>query len=129
MQSSRPFVFCLFKFYVCFTNFWLLFCLQSPEPSGIIDLRSFHVTEGNYTKRKHVFKLTSAPLPTTSSTSSSTTNITSPSSLPTNVTSNSAIIAGTELLIQADSQQDMKLWMDTLRKASCLENAHSVVSQ
>lgn len=111
--------------------------LQSPEPSGIIDLRSYHVTEGNYTKRKHVFKLTSVPLPTTSSSSStggsasasaSTTNITSPSSLPAHATTNSAIIAGTEILIQADSQQDMKLWMDTLRKASCLENAHSVVS-
>lgn len=108
---------------------------QSPEPSGIIDLRSYHVTEGNYTKRKHVFKLTSAPLPTTSSAStiggsasSSATNITSPSIVPAHTTSNSAIIAGTEILIQSDSQQDMKLWMDTLRKASCLENAHSVVS-
>lgn len=121
--QNRPFVLSMFAF---------LSFLQSPEPSGIIDLRSFHVTEGNYTKRKHVFKLTSAPLPTSSSSSSSTTNIThitSPSSLPSSATSNSSIVSGTELLIQADSQQDMKLWMDTLRKASCLESASSVVSE
>lgn len=85
------------------------------------------MTEGNYTKRKHVFKLTSAPLPITSTSSSSTTNVTSPSSLPQS-SSTSAIVAGTELLIQADSHQEMKLWMDTLRKASCMESASSVVS-
>uniref|UniRef100_A0A182MZI8 Rho-GAP domain-containing protein n=1 Tax=Anopheles dirus TaxID=7168 RepID=A0A182MZI8_9DIPT len=33
----------------------------SPEPcGGTIDLSNFHVTEGNYTKRKNVFKLTTA---------------------------------------------------------------------
>lgn len=83
------------------------------------------MTEGNYTKRKHVFKLTSAPISSTSS--SSSTNVTSPSSLPQS-SSTSTIVAGTELLIQADSHQDMKLWMDTLRKASCMESASSVVS-
>ncbi|XP_037026187.1 rho GTPase-activating protein 21 isoform X7 [Bradysia coprophila] len=82
---------------------------QSPEPSGIIDLRSFHVTEGNYTKRKHVFKLTSAPIPS------------SPLQSPS-----SAMVAGTELLIQADSHQDMKLWMESLRKASCADSSKSL---
>lgn len=62
------------------------------------------MTEGNYTKRKHVFKLTSDIA------SASTGNIASPSSLP---------VVGTEILIQTDSQQDMKLWMDTLKMASC----------
>lgn len=84
---------------------------QSPEPSGIIDLRSFHVTEGNYTKRKHVFKLTTVPIPS------------SPLQSPS-----STMVAGTELLIQADSHQDMKLWMESLRKASCVDSSKSLVS-
>lgn len=79
---------------------------QSPEPSGIIDLRSFHVTEGNYTKRKHVFKLASAAV--------SNSNLTSPTTATTN---NSNLSASTELLIQTENQHDMKHWMDSLRTA------------
>lgn len=76
---------------------------QSPEPSGIIDLRSFHVTEGNYTKRKHVFKLASAAAQPNSQspTAPTTTNLS----------------ASTELLIQTENQHDMKHWMDSLRTA------------
>lgn len=38
------------------------------------------------------------------------------------------MVAGTELLIQADSHQDMKLWMESLRKASCVDSSKSLVS-
>lgn len=102
--------------------------LQSPEPSGIIDLRTYHVTEGNYTKRKHVFKLSSAPLHATCSVSNITTSM---QAQPTSSSSSSSsnLVFGTELLIQADSHQDMKLWMETLRKASSLEATNNVVSQ
>lgn len=106
--------------------FFFLFT-QSPEPSGIIDLRSFHVTEGNYTKRKHVFKLTSVPLPSSPSPITVQSSTTGTQLNQSTGSTQSAIVAGTELLIQADSHQDMKLWMESLRKASCMDSAKSLV--
>lgn len=89
-------------------SLFLFFIPQSPEPSGNIDLRSYHVTEGNYTKRKHVFKLTSAIVPQHSPTLNSGRG----GDISTSPTGN-----GTEILIQTESQQDMKLWMENLRTA------------
>lgn len=116
-----------------FIFFFTIF--QSPEPSGIIDLRSYHVAEGNYTKRKHVFKLTSVPIASSPIISSSPVQASpaaliqnQPQSTSTPSSSTTSVIAGTELLIQADSNQDMKLWMDTLRKVSCMDTVKNLVS-
>lgn len=120
------------------------FCpLQSPEPSGIIDLRSFHVAEGNYTKRKHVFKLVSLPhaavplhqphahqhhqlqhqqhqqhhqLQHTQQPHAQQPY--GPPS-PTVATSGGHVVAaGTELLIQTDGPQSMRQWMEQLQRAA-----------
>ncbi|XP_021694998.1 uncharacterized protein LOC5573415 isoform X4 [Aedes aegypti] len=119
---------------------------QSPEPSGIIDLTNFHVAEGNYTKRKNVFKLTTVggypnphlqqqhhhphqlhPFammggggPTAAQshqhlavhhTQSAGLSSVGPSS------GSPSLYKGyeRELLLQADSHNDMRLWMDSLR--------------
>ncbi|EAT46786.1 AAEL002054-PA [Aedes aegypti] len=118
----------------------------SPEPSGIIDLTNFHVAEGNYTKRKNVFKLTTVggypnphlqqqhhhphqlhPFammggggPTAAQshqhlavhhTQSAGLSSVGPSS------GSPSLYKGyeRELLLQADSHNDMRLWMDSLR--------------
>ncbi|XP_058444352.1 uncharacterized protein LOC131425997 isoform X2 [Malaya genurostris] len=113
---------------------------QSPEPSGIIDLTNFHVAEGNYTKRKNVFKLTTVsyhqhqqqlphlqPLSAQSHqhlglhhTQSAAAGLvglaaTGPSSASSSAATSLYKGYERELLIQADSHNDMRLWMDSLR--------------
>lgn len=85
---------------------------QSPEPSGIIDLTNFHLTEGNYTKRKHVFKLTTSPQGLPPGSPSMTSNF-KPHER--------------ELLIQADNEHDMKVWMNVLRNV-CRTNSAAALS-
>ncbi|XP_063706527.1 rho GTPase-activating protein 21 isoform X3 [Culicoides brevitarsis] len=82
---------------------------QSPEPSGIIDLTNFHLTDGNYTKRKHVFKLTTSSYPHGSS---SVVNLKT---------------SERELLLQAESDHDMKLWINVLRGV-CRSNSATNMS-
>lgn len=114
--------------------------LQSPEPCGTIDLTNFHVTEGNYTKRKNVFKLTTAagsycPLEaaaaagfgghaevhrTQSASGLATVGGSGPGSSTCASSVRSASTAGLpgserELLLQADSHGDMEGWMESLR--------------
>ncbi|XP_039451862.1 uncharacterized protein LOC120430783 isoform X6 [Culex pipiens pallens] len=121
---------------------------QSPEPSGIIDLTNFHVAEGNYTKRKNVFKLTTVsyqqqnfqqyPLqhqPPTSAqshqhlalhhTQSSSGGLGGGTSSVAASSSSGGLYRGyeRELLLQADSQHDMRLWMDSLRTV-CRSSQH-----
>lgn len=68
--------------------------LQSPDSSGgTIDLTNFDVTDGNYTKRKNVFRLSSAHYP-------------------------AACDNECELLLQTQSQQDMTDWMSCLKTVS-----------
>lgn len=83
--------------------------LQSPEPSGIIDLTNFHLTDGNYTKRKHVFKLT--------------TN----SCVPGSPSITSIKSHERELLLQAESDHDMKVWISVLGNV-CRTNSTSTMS-
>lgn len=67
---------------------------QSPDSGGgTIDLTNFDVTDGNYTKRKNVFRLSSAHYP-------------------------AACDNECELLLQTQSQQDMTDWMSCLRAVS-----------
>lgn len=67
---------------------------QSPDSSGAtIDLTNFDVTDGNYTKRKNVFRLSSAHYP-------------------------AACDNECELLLQTQSQQDMTDWMSCLKAIS-----------
>ncbi|XP_058826521.1 uncharacterized protein LOC131686301 isoform X1 [Topomyia yanbarensis] len=119
---------------------------QSPEPSGIIDLTNFHVAEGNYTKRKNVFKLTTVSyhhqqhphqqqqqqqyhpmnaaqshqhlaLHHTQSAAGGLVGLagTGPSSASSSAATSLYKGYERELLIQADSHNDMRLWMDSLR--------------
>ncbi|XP_055589665.1 uncharacterized protein LOC129741867 isoform X2 [Uranotaenia lowii] len=109
---------------------------QSPEPSGIIDLTNFHVAEGNYTKRKNVFKLStvSYPQPIAGQGSSGIQQhqhlAQSHQHLAVHHTQSAGAVGlggssgpsssvpykgyERELLLQADSHQDMRLWMDSL---------------
>uniref|UniRef100_A0A182KFP1 Rho-GAP domain-containing protein n=1 Tax=Anopheles christyi TaxID=43041 RepID=A0A182KFP1_9DIPT len=112
----------------------------SPEPCGTIDLTNFHVTEGNYTKRKNVFKLTTAngsycPLEAAAAagftghaevhrTQSASGLATvggggqGSSTCASSVRSASTVgLPGSEreLLLQADSHTDMQQWMESLR--------------
>ena len=67
---------------------------QSPDSSGgTIDLTNFDVTDGNYTKRKNVFRLSSSHYP-------------------------AACDSECELLLQSSSQQDMADWMSCLRSVA-----------
>lgn len=68
--------------------------LQSPDSSsgGTIDLTNFDVTDGNYTKRKNVFRLSSAHYP-------------------------AACDNECELLLQTQSQE-MSDWMSCLKSVS-----------
>lgn len=67
---------------------------QSPDSSGgTIDLTNFDVTDGNYTKRKNVFRLSSAHYP-------------------------AACDNDCELLLQTQNQQDMTDWMSCLKAVS-----------
>lgn len=67
---------------------------QSPDSSGgTIDLTNFDVSDGNYTKRKNVFRLSSAHYPASCDNEC-------------------------ELLLQTQSQQDMTDWMSCLRAVS-----------
>jgi hypothetical protein len=76
-------------------------------------LTNFHVAEGNYTKRKNVFKLTTV----------------SASHQPVTASSSTSHLATAykgyerELLIQADNHNEMKLWMDSLRTV-CRSNQY-----
>lgn len=92
-------------------TYFFFICIkkQSPEPSGIIDLTNFHLTDGNYTKRKHVFKLTTNSCPPGSP---SITSIKSHER---------------ELLLQAESDHDMKEWMSVLGNV-CRTNSSSMSS-
>lgn len=72
----------------------LLSHLQSPDSGGgTIDLTNFDVTDGNYTKRKNVFRLSSSHYP-------------------------AACDNECELLLQTQSQQDMTDWMSCLKAVS-----------
>ncbi|EDS31929.1 conserved hypothetical protein [Culex quinquefasciatus] len=120
----------------------------SPEPSGIIDLTNFHVAEGNYTKRKNVFKLTTVsyqqqnfqqyPLqhqPPTSAQSHQHLALHHTQSSSGGLGGATSSVAASffsgglyrgyerELLLQADSQHDMRLWMDSLRTV-CRSSQH-----
>ncbi|XP_055524820.1 uncharacterized protein LOC129718254 isoform X4 [Wyeomyia smithii] len=114
---------------------------QSPEPAGIIDLTNFHVAEGNYTKRKNVFKLTTVSpyhqqsyhqqqqqpmsaqshqhlaLHHTQSAAGGLVGLahTGPSSASSSGATSLYKGYERELLLQADSHNDMRLWMDSLR--------------
>ncbi|XP_062539497.1 uncharacterized protein LOC134207700 isoform X2 [Armigeres subalbatus] len=111
---------------------------QSPEPSGIIDLTNFHVAEGNYTKRKNVFKLTTVGYQTQHHQQQhqqqqhslgimgggGPTAAQSHQHLAVHHTLSAGPSSGSssmykgyerELLLQADSHNDMRLWMDSLR--------------
>ncbi|XP_062700291.1 uncharacterized protein LOC109428467 isoform X2 [Aedes albopictus] len=119
---------------------------QSPEPSGIIDLTNFHVAEGNYTKRKNVFKLTTVNYPNPHQQQqhgqhqqhypfglmgTGPTSAQSHQHLALHHTQSAGGGLGSmgpssgssslykgyerELLLQADSHNDMRLWMDSLR--------------
>lgn len=78
-------------------------CFQSPDSGGgTIDLTNFDVTDGNYTKRKNVFRLSSSHYP-------------------------AACDNECELLLQTQSQQDMTDWMSCLKGVSRTEvNSNSV---
>ncbi|KAL9698849.1 hypothetical protein quinque_002290 [Culex quinquefasciatus] len=122
--------------------------VKSPEPSGIIDLTNFHVAEGNYTKRKNVFKLTTVsyqqqnfqqyPLqhqPPTSAQSHQHLALHHTQSSSGGLGGATSSVAASffsgglyrgyerELLLQADSQHDMRLWMDSLRTV-CRSSQH-----
>uniref|UniRef100_A0A182PNS1 PH domain-containing protein n=1 Tax=Anopheles epiroticus TaxID=199890 RepID=A0A182PNS1_9DIPT len=106
----------------------------SPEPCGTIDLTNFHVTEGNYTKRKNVFKLTTAagsycPLEAAAAagfghaevhrtmSASGLASVGGGSTCGSSIRSASTVgLPGSEreLLLQADSQSDMQQWMESL---------------
>ncbi|XP_035898199.1 uncharacterized protein LOC118505862 isoform X2 [Anopheles stephensi] len=109
---------------------------QSPEPCGTIDLTNFHVTEGNYTKRKNVFKLTTAagsycPMEAAAvagfghaevhrtQSASGLANVGGAgSACGSSIRSASTVgLPGSEreLLLQADSHSDMQQWMESLR--------------
>lgn len=60
---------------------------------GTIDLTNFDVTDGNYTKRKNVFRLSSSHYP-------------------------AACDSECELLLQTQSQQEMSEWMSCLKSVS-----------
>ncbi|XP_070506165.1 rho GTPase-activating protein 21 isoform X2 [Chironomus tepperi] len=67
---------------------------QSPDSSGgTIDLTNFDVTDGNYTKRKNVFRLSSANYP-------------------------AACDSECELLLQTQSSQEMSEWMSCLKSVA-----------
>uniref|UniRef100_A0A182SY30 Rho-GAP domain-containing protein n=1 Tax=Anopheles maculatus TaxID=74869 RepID=A0A182SY30_9DIPT len=108
----------------------------SPEPCGTIDLTNFHVTEGNYTKRKNVFKLTTAvgsycPMEAAAiagfghvevhrtQSASGLANVGGAgSTCGSSIRSASTVgLPGSEreLLLQADSHSDMQQWMESLR--------------
>lgn len=95
---------------------------QSPEPcGGTIDLTNFHVTDGNYTKRKNVFRLSSANYPLTASSSAQNSSTTTP-------TSSSLCGFERELLIQAQSPQDMAQWIGNLKTVCRNSTQNSTVS-
>lgn len=77
---------------------------KASTESGAIDLKSFHVTKSNYTKRKNVFKLTTCTPKPKSSTPQT------PTALPIN--------PKTEFLIQTDDATTLELWKNALQKAS-----------
>ncbi|KAL7029645.1 hypothetical protein ACKWTF_006304 [Chironomus riparius] len=67
---------------------------QSPDSSGgTIDLTNFDVTDGNYTKRKNVFRLSSSHYP-------------------------AACDSECELLLQTQSSQEMSEWMSCLKSVT-----------
>lgn len=78
----------------------LLFTQSPDSSSGTIDLSNFDVTDGNYTKRKNVFRLSSAHYP--------------------------ACDNECELLLQAQNSQDMSEWMSCLRSVSKSNEAVSL---
>lgn len=72
--------------------------------TGAIDLKLFHVTKSNYTKRKNVFKLTTCmPKPKVSSPQT-------PTAMPIN--------SKTEFLIQTDDATSFELWKNALQRAT-----------
>lgn len=72
--------------------------------TGAIDLKLFHVTKSNYTKRKNVFKLTTCiPKPKASSPQT-------PTALPVN--------SKTEFLIQTDDAISFERWKNALQRAT-----------
>lgn len=77
------------------------FDFQKCEPSGIIGLHQFHVTKSNYTKRKHVFKLTTCAPKTKP-----------PSPQPVGM---ATINTKTEFLIQTEDQSSFELWKNALQ--------------
>lgn len=79
------------------------------------------MAEGNYTKRKHVFKLVSLPnIGGGSSSSVDPSGGGGSASAPQSPTIGQvqAVAAGTELLIQTDGPQAMRLWMKHLLRAA-----------
>lgn len=76
--------------------------LPIATETGAIDLKLFHVTKSNYTKRKNVFKLTTF-MPKAKSPQS-------PTALPIN--------CKTEFLIQTDDATSFELWKNALQSAS-----------
>lgn len=78
--------------------------LKSPDSSGgTIDLTNFDVTDGNYTKRKNVFRLSSAHYP-------------------------AACDSECELLLQTQSPQEMADWMGCLKGVSRKDSKTGTVS-
>lgn len=77
---------------------------STASETGAIDLKLFHVTKSNYTKRKNVFKLTTC-VPKLKSSSPQT-----PTASP--------IISKTEFLIQTDDAASFELWKNALQRAS-----------
>lgn len=74
--------------------FSIYYYTQSPDSSsGTIDLSNFDVSDGNYTKRKNVFRLSSSHYP-------------------------AACDNECELLLQAQNSQEMTEWMSCLRSVS-----------
>jgi hypothetical protein len=70
------------------------------------------VADGNYTKRKHVFKLTtSAPGYYSGNSGGSVPTSPNPSATKVAMSTNER-----EILLQAESLQDLKLWVDSLGK-------------
>lgn len=66
----------------------LLFPAQSPDSEGTLDLTNFEVSEGNYSKRKHVFRLSSVQGDSNNE---------------------------SELMLQTNSSQELKDWVSSLR--------------
>ncbi|XP_058127425.1 uncharacterized protein LOC131290650 [Anopheles ziemanni] len=101
---------------------------HTPEPCGTIDLTNFRVTEGNYTKRKNVFKLATlgggAYYPAEpSSAGARQTEEYRMQQGASGLASLGGALPGSarELLLQADSYADMQQWMEVLRSVCCAD--------